>query len=61
MSLSQTDADLFLNFIRVILPIDNNIPDTFYKLKKNVNNRSEINVIKQCSYCDSVLDKVFSL
>jgi len=59
MSLSEADTGLLLNFVRAILPIDNNMPDSYYALKKKMNQVSEIKVTKLCSRCESVIEKVF--
>lgn len=59
MSLSKSDIGLLLNFVRAILHIDNNMPDSYYTLNKNINQVSEIKLTKLCSRCESVLEKVF--
>ena len=58
MSISESASDLLLNFIRAVLPLDNNLPDSYYKLKKKITKKSDIKSMKICCHCESVLEKV---
>ena len=55
MSLNEKDCNLFLEFIRLILPLDNNIPESYYKIKK-LNHKSKIQEAFLCKTCEDKLD-----
>lgn len=54
LSLPVSHSDLLLEFIRIILPENNNLPCSVYKIKrKNVVN--EIRAYKLCKICETEL------
>ena len=56
LALPHSHCSLLLEFIRLILPIDNNLPDSYYKIK-NLNFKTNVSQFALCKICEVVLDK----
>lgn len=56
LSSPQSHCLLLLEFIRLILPVNNNLPDSYYKIK-NLNFKTNVSQFSLCKICEMGLDK----
>lgn len=54
LAIPEINCEFLLEFIRLILPTDNKLPTSHYKIKKSIN-ATEIIQYNLCSICERVL------
>jgi hypothetical protein len=55
LNLSPIDAQCMLEFFRHVLPDENKLPQTFYKINKNIY-KSKVTEIRLCNVCEKTLN-----
>ena len=57
LALPETQVDILLDFIRLILPIQNNCPLSYYSIKKSIGT-PDITSTLICKICDGEIETV---